>query len=367
MRRNKGISLIVLVITIIVMIILAGSIILSLSNNGIIGKANEAVERTDINQVQTLAELKWAEAYLRGETKLWQLKEAVREGLTEENIDISQYDIQITTKGTSVSEKVDTKIISGEISGTEKVKDKNGQLQEGENEIFKYVKLANGDIQISNYMGDLTELVIPAKYDGYNVYSIGNVASDVHGAGKQYSIFDSTNSTVKEKIESVTISQGVKKIGTFAFNGCSTLISVTLPNSLEVIGAYAFKDSAITGDANGYLEIPEGIMMLGDGAFRGCTGLRKIKLPNTLETIGKYTFMNCTNLTDTLVIPEGIKEICSYTFNNCGLTGIRLPSTLIKIDDSAFKNCSQLEGEIYLAGIQYVTNAFDGTKVTIID
>ena len=64
MQKNKGISLIVLVITIIVMIILAGSIILSLSNNGIIGKANEAVDVTNEASVRQLVELKWAEAYL---------------------------------------------------------------------------------------------------------------------------------------------------------------------------------------------------------------------------------------------------------------------------------------------------------------
>ena len=52
MKRNKGISLIVLVITIIVMIILAGSIILSLSNNGIINKANEAVDASNFKQLE---------------------------------------------------------------------------------------------------------------------------------------------------------------------------------------------------------------------------------------------------------------------------------------------------------------------------
>ena len=55
MRRNKGISLIVLVITIIVMIILAGSIIITLSNSGIINKANEAVEMSNEAQLKEMA------------------------------------------------------------------------------------------------------------------------------------------------------------------------------------------------------------------------------------------------------------------------------------------------------------------------
>ena len=54
MKNNKEISLIVLVITIIVMIILAGSIILTLSNSGMINRANEAVEKTDLAQAKNL-------------------------------------------------------------------------------------------------------------------------------------------------------------------------------------------------------------------------------------------------------------------------------------------------------------------------
>ncbi len=60
MKNKKAVSLIVLVITIIVMIILAGTIILSLNNSGIIEKAQSAVDETNLKEVQTLASLKWA-------------------------------------------------------------------------------------------------------------------------------------------------------------------------------------------------------------------------------------------------------------------------------------------------------------------
>jgi Tfp pilus assembly protein PilE len=57
MRKEKqGISLIVLVITIIVMIILAASVVITLSNSGIIGKANEAVIQMDLKNIQQEAE-----------------------------------------------------------------------------------------------------------------------------------------------------------------------------------------------------------------------------------------------------------------------------------------------------------------------
>ena len=64
MKRNKrGISLITLVITIIVMTIIAGVIIFTLSDSDIFNKANEAVAKTNLNQIQTILTLAWSEAY----------------------------------------------------------------------------------------------------------------------------------------------------------------------------------------------------------------------------------------------------------------------------------------------------------------
>jgi len=108
MQKKKGISLIVLVITIIVMIVLAGAIILSLNNSGIIGKANEAVRDTDEATVRELAQMAWAEAYADGVRTVEGdngLKVKVEEALkvndvnTEGNID---YFLNVTTKGVTV-------------------------------------------------------------------------------------------------------------------------------------------------------------------------------------------------------------------------------------------------------------------------
>ena len=101
MKTNKkGISLIVLVITIIVMIILASAIILSLGNTGIMDRAEQAVDASDIKQVQTYASTVWAEAYLDGARTKAELKTAVTEGLKD--IDTSDYAIIVTTKGVEV-------------------------------------------------------------------------------------------------------------------------------------------------------------------------------------------------------------------------------------------------------------------------
>ena len=65
-QSKKGISLIVLVITIIVMIILATAVILTLNSDGIMNKANVAVDASDEASVKNLVSLAWSEAYIRG-------------------------------------------------------------------------------------------------------------------------------------------------------------------------------------------------------------------------------------------------------------------------------------------------------------
>ena len=103
-KNNKqGISLIVLVITIIVMIILAAAIILSLSSSGIIDRANDAVEKTDLAQVQTMASTIWAEAYLdKLENDNVDLEGRVINGLKANGIDTTKYTINVTDKGVEI-------------------------------------------------------------------------------------------------------------------------------------------------------------------------------------------------------------------------------------------------------------------------
>ena len=97
---KKGISLVVLVITIIVMLILGGAVIISLGGNSILDRAEEAVEKTNIKQVQEIATKSWVEAYADGARTQEEFEAAVSEGLT--GINISKYAITITTSGVNV-------------------------------------------------------------------------------------------------------------------------------------------------------------------------------------------------------------------------------------------------------------------------
>ena len=105
-KDKQGVSLIVLVITIIVMIILAAAIVLTLNNSGVINRANEAVEKSDLAQVKHIATLKWAEAYLdetiEGEEEY---KSYIEDGLRDSKINPDDYEITVTAQGVEVALK----------------------------------------------------------------------------------------------------------------------------------------------------------------------------------------------------------------------------------------------------------------------
>lgn len=81
--------------------------------------------------------------------------------------------------------------------------------------------------------------------------------------------------------------------------------------------------------------------MIPNSALSMKKSLQHLVLPDKLVKINEYAFNEC-NLTSSLIIPEGVKEIGRGAFYNCSaLTGtLRLPSTLRKIEDNAFSKCS---------------------------
>lgn len=103
MKNKKGISLIVLVITVIIMIILIGAILLSVNNQRIIGKAESTVEEYNLEEVQALAELEWSDAYMKGARTQEELEQKTIEGLkSKKGVDLSAYSVTVTEFGATV-------------------------------------------------------------------------------------------------------------------------------------------------------------------------------------------------------------------------------------------------------------------------
>ena len=100
--RKKGVSLIVLVITIIVMLVLASAVAVSLNNANVIESAKNAVCKTNLKEVQEIANVAWVEAYGLGERDQTKLKDAVDKALADSKIDLTPYDIDVTLDGVTV-------------------------------------------------------------------------------------------------------------------------------------------------------------------------------------------------------------------------------------------------------------------------
>ena len=138
-------------------------------------------------------------------------------------------------------------------------------------------------------------------------------------------------------LTSLTIPSGVTSIGYSAFEGCSSLTSLTIPSSVTSIGSVAFAYSGLTS-----LAIPSGVTSIGESTFYGCSGLINLTIPSSVTSIGNQAFSGCSGLTS-LTIPSGVTSIGEAAFSGCcGLTSLTIPSSVTSIDHNAFSGCSGL-------------------------
>ena len=153
-------------------------------------------------------------------------------------------------------------------------------------------------------------------------------------------------------ITSVNIDSNCRFVGSSAFNSCSSLISVVIPDSVISIGSSAFSScSSLTS-----VEIPNSVTSIGSDAFYGCSSLTSVVIPNSVTSIGTMAFDSCSSLT-TVVIPDSVISIEIQTFCRCSsLTTVVIPDSVISIGDNAFRFCSSLK-YIYYSGTRSQWNA----------
>lgn len=108
------------------------------------------------------------------------------------------------------------------------------------------------------------------------------------------------------------VPKGIREIGEYAFYGCDSLKTITLPDTITCIDAYAFCDCWDLMN----ITLSDKITSIGEGAFSSCYDLRKITLPDTLTSIGAEAFSGCENLTS-ITIPETVTSIGENAFSGC--------------------------------------------------
>ncbi|MDE5755387.1 MAG: leucine-rich repeat domain-containing protein, partial [Oscillospiraceae bacterium] len=127
--------------------------------------------------------------------------------------------------------------------------------------------------------------------------------------------------------------------GDWAFNNCSALESITIPDGVTSIGDSTFQNCVSLKT----ITIPDSITSIGDYAFDGCSILASVTIPNSVKSIGYSAFYGCYALTS-VTIPDGVISIDTYAFNGCSsLKSITLPESVTSIGGRSFCDCSSLK------------------------
>ena len=139
-------------------------------------------------------------------------------------------------------------------------------------------------------------------------------------------------------LASVTIPGSVISIGQYAFSECTSLASMTIGNSVKEIGDYAFaKCSSLTSAT-----IPDSVISIGKYVFSNCNRLQSVTIGNSINAISEYAFQNCFSLTS-VTFGNSVKSIDMYAFGFCkALKSLIIPDTVTTIGWYAFQNCSNL-------------------------
>ena len=212
--------------------------------------------------------------------------------------------------------------------------------------------------------------------------SISGVVANRYEKGVGYIDFNEPVTSIGDyafywctSLTSVTIPDSVTSIGERAFYNCTSLTSITIGNSVTSIGDYAFyKCTSLTS-----VTIGNGVTSIGGSAFRDCTSLTSVTIGNSVTSIGGEAFSGCSSLTRVditdlsawckisfgsynanplyyakklylngseltdITIPSGITEIKAYAFYKCtSLTSITIPDSVTSIGKYAFRDCTSL-------------------------
>lgn len=140
-------------------------------------------------------------------------------------------------------------------------------------------------------------------------------------------------------LKTVHLSNSLTEIPMYAFAGCTSLTDINIPAGMKTYGNSAFANcSALT-------EIPlsAGVSNFGERVFEGCTGLTELNVPDQVTSIGMMAFARCTNVT-----VANVPTIGYMGFDGC--TSLTEAMVRGSVDDRAFHDCPALNKVTITAG-----------------
>lgn len=264
-------------------------------------------------------------------------------------------------------------------------------------------KLEDGTLIITSYKGEELDVVVPALIGKTEVTAIdaetfstdapriseaqqktrANIIS-VEFPGSIKSIpknmfYGGYYAKSHNFLKRIILNEGVEKIGDHAFDGCSGIEEITIPNSVKEIGNYAFHgcqmlkkiqlpegiESLPTGvfSNTGFVDfvIPETVINFGEGIFRECADLSSVKLPDTMKEIPNYMFLGCTSLLP-LTLSDNISAIGGWAFSRCSFEKFVVPESVKAIGSGAFSNCENMKAITLPREVNIANEAFSGCK-----
>lgn len=213
--------------------------------------------------------------------------------------------------------------------------------------IYYNITLIDQEVEVTTsgsaaYSGDVTiPSTVTIEDKVYNVVGISDNAFD--------------NCT---DLTSVTLPESVTKIKSHAFEYCTGLTSITMPG-VESIDAYAFYNCENLTS----VDLPA-IKTIGEYAFEYCDNLKSVSLAGNISSISNYTFAYCKSL-ETISLSSSITSFGDYSFANCiNLKSIIIPEEVTTLGAYAFRYCTSLTTIKLPAKLSYIgEGAFEGNKL----
>lgn len=310
---NKGITLIALVITILVLLILAGvSIAMLTEDNGVITNAQNSKISTELSEYKEQLEL-----YISN-------KKIENREFDKETLFAGKETLRYNTQKDGETGTIKTICPEMKNNYVEKIQIKKGKMILDTKD-KREIRIAQSlGIEVNPYEIQDGELVAS---DG-NLLLVDNsgtlkIPDSVTKIGE--GAFSNT-SLDGIPLKKIIIPKSVKEIGTNAFAYNSTLEEVEIEDGVEIVGAWAFRACISLKK----ITFPDSVTKIGKSCMEGCKNLRSIRFSKNITRIESNVLNSCFSL-EQIEIPEKVKYIDSYAFSSCtGVKEIRIPAAVTR-------------------------------------